>query len=787
MYMKNFNTKKFAGALLLSAMGLSAFAQNTPCGQNLIANGDFEAGNTGFSSGYTFKTNLPGVNNEMIPENTYGVDANINGYHPSMTGVGRSGNYLMVNGNTSTIKNVWSTSVFVMAGKQYEFTAWVQNIYPTSPAVLRFVAGGTLVGTHSATGNATWSQFTGTYVATTTGNIDLTIIDANLTAFGNDFGIDDISFVENCPVTPPGGGCYASEVMIYAPGLNANGQSVRPERSISSNALGAPNGQTPTVVADVQNFVSLGYGGYIELAFEQPIANGPGADIRIWESSVGVNNEAASILVSQDGLGYVPVGNITQDGEVDFGAAYSDYVQYIRIVDATSPASSGQYNDGFDVDAVECLHGAYEIPVPPSCSAVEVISFNQGPASDLISPVSPDRSIQSRALGTPENSDATTLPANNNFLTLGFGGEIVLKFGSPIKNGAGDDIFVVETTFGSTTVNNCSRYPERIRAYAGQDTCHWVYLGEGCQDTYFDLQGLAWAQYVKLVDVSPAGNFLNGGDAYDLDGILCLNGSEENPVPAAITDGASEVVNYSPGLRRNGTPIPAARANANNALGAPQNSDVINFVALGFGGSLTLKFPYVVFDNPAANDLQVVETTYGNASCAGYPEKAEFEGSLDGVTWVNLGVLCLDGELDIAPAGAIQYLRITDRSPASSFGGSADGYDVDGVVVINQSCGSPVARIADNNSIANEVTGVEVFPNPFNATTTVVLTTGDQDNTVSINVTNYLGQVVHADKLNVAASSTINHTLNLSDLNAGVYFVAVESNSGREVVRVVKH
>lgn len=592
-----------------------------PCGTNLIVNGGFESGNTGFTSGYTFKVDLPAVNNEMIPENTYGVDDNINTYHPSMTGSGRSGNFLMVNGNTQSIKTVWSQSVNVMAGKEYQISAWVQNLFPASPAVLRFNVGGNLIGTFSATGVANWQEFTATFLATTNGPVDFAIINSNLTKQGNDFGIDDISFAEVCPL------------------------------------------------------------------------------------------------------------------------------------------------------------------IPNTCYAEEVVDFNQKKQNDG-STISIGRSNPLKALGAPENNDS------ENFVSLGFGGDITLKFGSPVKNGEGADVRVIESTFGSMS-GNCARYPETIRAFASQDGCNFVWIGDGCQDVDFDLGPLAWAQYIKLVDISDVGAPYQGtpiADAYDVDGIMCLNGYEENPVPAVITEGASSVVSYLPGTRKNGTPITASRTNPENALGLPQGTDVVNFVSLGFGGQLVLKFPYVIFDNPTENDLRVVETSFGNPSCASYPETAEIEGSLDGETWVNLGTICLDGEVDITSAGTIQYIRISDRSAASSFGGSADGYDVDGVVVINKDCGADVeARIADNVTVANEVTGVEVYPNPFNTVTNVIITTGDSDNNALITVSNYLGQTVSTERINVAASSVVTHAISLEGMKSGIYFIAVETNTGREVVKVVKH
>lgn len=581
-------------------------------------------------------------------------------------------------------------------------------------------------------------------------------------------------------------GCYGAQVYEFNQGLTKINTPVNAERSFPENALGAPNGQNPAIYAPVQNFVSLGFGGSIVIQFDQPIANGEGADIRIWESSASTNLEKATILVSQDGLGYVPVGEIQQSGEVDFGMVFSDYVSFVKIVDSSNPASFGnsQISDGYDVDAVECLHGAYLIPNPNSCFATEVVGFNQKKQNDG-STISALRSDPTKALGMPQDNDT------ENFVSLGFGGDITLKFANPIKNGDGNDVRVIESTFGSMS-GNCVRYPETIRAFASQDGCNYVWIGDGCQDVDFDLGPLAWAQYIKLVDISDVGAPYQGtpiADAYDVDGIMCLNGYEENPIPAVITEGASEVISYLPGARKNGTPITLARTNPANALGVPQGTDVVNFVSLGFGGQLTLKFPYVIFDNPTENDLQIVETTFGSPACASYPETADIEGSLDGETWVYLGTICLDGYIDITSAGTIQYIRITDRTPATSFNGSADGYDVDGVVVINKLCGegNTEERIADNNNTPDEVTGVEVYPNPFSKVANLVLTTGKDDNSVLITVSNYLGQTVATEKLNIAASSVVNHTLNLDGMKSGIYFIAVETNTGREVIKVVKN
>lgn len=419
---------------------------------------------------------------------------------------------------------------------------------------------------------------------------------------------------------------------------------------------------------------------------------------------------------------------------------------------------------------------------PTTCYAEEVVLFNQQKRNDGTT-IEEGRSNPAKALGMPEGTDT------ENFVSLGFGGEITLKFGSPIKNGEGADVRVVESTFGNIA---CNRFPETIRAFASQDGCNFVYLGQRCQDADFDLGALAWAQYIKLVDVSDIDAPYQGNpivDGYDVDGVMCLNGFETNPVMATVSGGANQVVSYTPGMRKNGTPIPVARANAENALGLPQGTDVVNFVALGFGGSIVLKFNYVIFDNPTQPDLQIVETSYGNPTCPAYPERAEVEVSLDGINWVSIDVICQDGQIDVTSAGTIQYVRITDRSAFSQFSGSADAFDLDGVVVINNNCGNTTensARWSDNTTTADEVMVAEVFPNPFQNDLNLLISTGSQDNKASITVSNYLGKIISSERINVASSSAIQHPLNVSNLSKGVYFISIETNSTKEVLKVVK-
>jgi len=604
-------------------------AQGVSCGNNKISNGDFEAGNTGFISSYTFTADLAG-NTELVPENKYAVGANANTYHPQFIGTGRTGNFLIVNGNTTTVKELWAQNVDVTAGREYTFKMYTQNLYTLNAPKFSFrvtpndlISYPVQIGTSNPlAGRNGWIEVSATYISEYTGSARLSIYDTDLTKIGNDFGIDDISFIETCPAT---------------------------------------------------------------------------------------------------------------------------------------------------------------------CSPVEVISFMQGNSSDGVSPVSADRSNTSEALGAPEESDVATSAANNNFVSLGFAGEIVLKFAYPIKNGEGDDIYVVETSFGNPA---CARYPEKIRAYASQDNCNWVYLGEGCQNTYFDLQGLNWAQYVKIVDITNPASFSGIVDGYDLDGIVCLHGEELNPVPTALVGGSAQtVINYTPGARKNGSPVPPTRSDATKATGAAQNDNTTNFVSLGFGGSLVVKFDYVIFNNPTATDVKVVETSFGNPSCASYPERAIVEGSLfENGPWTSFGELCLDGEVEIGNT-PVQYIRVTDKSAASSFGGSADGYDVDAIVVINPTCGTLAARtaaeqIVDVVNVANEEVSSNLFPNPASDMTVLSIEGTTANETWIVSISDISGRVISTTTF-VSNEGISEHRISVSELSLGIYQIVATNGSNKIVQKLV--
>lgn len=162
-------------------------------GNNLIVNGDFSAGNTGFTSGYVYA-------NPNLTEGQYFVGTNPQAWNPSMspctdhtTG---NGNMMMVNGNPVPNVNVWSETITVSPNTNYAFSTWIQALYPPNPAQLKFSIDGIQIG-NTITASlppCTWTQFYTTWNSGNNTSATISIVNINTAIQGNDFALDDISF-----------------------------------------------------------------------------------------------------------------------------------------------------------------------------------------------------------------------------------------------------------------------------------------------------------------------------------------------------------------------------------------------------------------------------------------------------------------------------------------------------------------------------------------------------------------------------------------------------------------
>ncbi len=164
---------------------------------NLVQNGDFEDGNTGFTSEYTYS---PGYN-ALQPEGTYAITNDASWNHTGFQGCGDhtsgSGNYMAVNGAQQTNVKVWSTTIFgITPNTEYEFSAWVTSLVASNPAILQFKINDELLGSpFTASGfTCVWIKFFETWDSGNSTTATISIVNQNTAGSGNDFALDDINF-----------------------------------------------------------------------------------------------------------------------------------------------------------------------------------------------------------------------------------------------------------------------------------------------------------------------------------------------------------------------------------------------------------------------------------------------------------------------------------------------------------------------------------------------------------------------------------------------------------------
>ncbi len=164
---------------------------------DLIGNGNFEGGNAGFSSAYAYQ-------NDLTPAGTYYIGANPNTYHGGFSActdhTSGSGNMMIVNGSGTPNTNVWCQSINVMPNADYAFGAWVLSVVAGSPAILQFEINGVLLGSpfNAPATVCTWQQFYSLWNSGNNTTANICIINQNTTGGGNDFALDDISFIGLC-------------------------------------------------------------------------------------------------------------------------------------------------------------------------------------------------------------------------------------------------------------------------------------------------------------------------------------------------------------------------------------------------------------------------------------------------------------------------------------------------------------------------------------------------------------------------------------------------------------
>ncbi|HWZ21553.1 MAG TPA: OmpA family protein [Cytophagaceae bacterium] len=202
------------------------FAQSKNREINLVKNGDFEDGNYGFTSefSYNFNRNFPGqysITNAASRLNSDFLNP-VGGDHTY-----GSGFYFVLNSDEQGGKKAWSTTVNVVPNSTYKFGVYYCNLFKDQPVktgfafesgdvqgndpTIKFIVDGKQVGEldRDYYHIYRWIYTTATwYSGKHNGSVTISIENANKSMNGNDLAMDDIefSYIETMPddYVPPG-------------------------------------------------------------------------------------------------------------------------------------------------------------------------------------------------------------------------------------------------------------------------------------------------------------------------------------------------------------------------------------------------------------------------------------------------------------------------------------------------------------------------------------------------------------------------------------------------------
>ena len=336
-------------------------------GNELVTNGHFEQGATGFSSQYnTCTTCLSNIGEELF-ENQLVVGVNANHHHNGFTGTGQggAGNFMIVNGSSQSNTNVWCQTINVLPNTYYEFSAWVASVFAQSPAQLQFQANGQLLGpVFNAPGSInTWNQFFSVWNSGANTSVNICIINQNTATAGNDFAIDNISFKA----------CLSCEVVV---------PFTIDEPEILTATANAQNALCGTNSGSIQVSASGGTPTYMYSVDGINFNNNPNI------SSLTPGNYTVTVKDAQDCL-FTFTANVGDDDVISIEAGLPQIVCAGQSVTLSATGPSGfvwtnNVTDGVPFIPTNTGYYVVSVTLGPTCFAIDSVLVTVNPLPNVL-------------------------------------------------------------------------------------------------------------------------------------------------------------------------------------------------------------------------------------------------------------------------------------------------------------------------------------------------------------------------------------------------------------------
>jgi len=170
---------------------------------NLVINGDFEQGNTGFISEYAPGTG--GTWGLLSTEGQFAISTSPSNVHNNFLfcndQTSGSGNLFIANGSGIPQTKVWCQTINVDPNTTYQFSTWAMNVLSAiDNSDLQFLINNVQVGSIFSTSvtGCQWQQFYQEWDSQINTSAEICIVNQSTVVSGNDFALDDITFKKVC-------------------------------------------------------------------------------------------------------------------------------------------------------------------------------------------------------------------------------------------------------------------------------------------------------------------------------------------------------------------------------------------------------------------------------------------------------------------------------------------------------------------------------------------------------------------------------------------------------------
>ena len=162
---------------------------------NMVVNGDFSQGNTGFTNSYFYElpTNILGSGSYFVGGSAPHWNSNMSNCGDHTTGVDT--NMLIANGATTAGTNAWCETFPVYPNCTYNMSAYIQELHTSNYPKVQWTVNGVNAGgvTTAIFFVCAWTQATATWNSGVNTSATFCIVDPTIAANGNDFALDDIT------------------------------------------------------------------------------------------------------------------------------------------------------------------------------------------------------------------------------------------------------------------------------------------------------------------------------------------------------------------------------------------------------------------------------------------------------------------------------------------------------------------------------------------------------------------------------------------------------------------